>query len=86
MTSSQFSEWLAFSAIEPIGRENRNELRHGQLMQVVDKIWLTTANLKRNHDMLPIDFMNYQEKPEAKTIDLSDEQTQAQIDKDVFGM
>lgn len=55
-------------------------------MQVVDKIWLTTANLKRNHDMLPIDFMNYQEKPEAKTIDLSDEQTQAQIDKDVFGM
>jgi hypothetical protein len=33
-----------------------------------------------------IDFMNYQDKPEEKEADLSDEATQAQIDRDIFGV
>lgn len=86
MTSSQFAEWLAFSKIDPVGREYRNELRHGQIMQLLDRIWLKTADLERRQELLPIDFMNFQGKPEGKEIDLSDEETQSRIDKEVFGL
>jgi len=81
MTSSQFAEWLTFSAIEPVGREYRNELRHGQVMQLLD-----AANFKRDKPATVADFMNFQEKPEVKELDLSDEQVQAKIDKEAFGL
>lgn len=55
-------------------------------MQLLDRVWLKVSNLERKQELLPLDFMNFIERPEVKKLDLSDEEVQAQIDKDVFGM
>jgi hypothetical protein len=82
MTSSQFSEWQDYDCIDSFG-QHREEFRHGQKMAQY-------ANFKRTEEKQKVhscfDYMSYTEKPEVKEIDLSDEQTQAQIDRDVFGM
>ena len=80
MTSSQFAEWMQYNSIEPFG-EYRNELRHGQLMKLLDE-----AHFKRDIPVTVANFMNFQEKPEVIEIDLSDEQTQARIDREAFGL
>ena len=78
MTSTEFAEMMAYASIEPFG-EQREELRHGQLMHLLDR-----ANFKRDKPLSVIDFMNFIHKPEAKP--LSPEEEQARIDREVFGL
>lgn len=86
MTASQWQDWLNFDAIRPIGNEQyRHELRHGQWLAHYTNLKIDT---KKHTPYKPIDFMNFVERreEEPKTLDLSKEDVQAQIDKDVFGL
>lgn len=81
MSASTFYEWQQYYSIEPFG-EYRSELRHGQHMAL-------TANINRDSKVRPEpfsaqDFMNFVERP--KPADLSLEEEQARIDKEVFGL
>jgi hypothetical protein len=76
MTSSQFAEWLTYSAIDPVGREYRQEIRHGQLMQLLD-----AAHFKRDRPAKVCDFMNFQEAPPP-----TDEDDFERIDREIFGL
>lgn len=61
MTSAQWSEWKSYYEIEPFG-EYRSELRHGQVMQLLD-----AAHFK--HDGPPkkvSSFMNFKNEPEIE--------------------
>lgn len=76
MTSAQWSEWLAFANIEPIG-EFRNELRHGQMMAL-------HCNINRDSKQRPEpytakDFTNFIEWPEEKPVEQSPEELAAAI-------
>jgi len=83
MSAATFAEWQLYDQIEPFG-EFRAELRHGAQMAL-------TANMNRDSKARPepfrsIDFMHFVERPPVKAADLGDEQVQAQIDKEIFGM
>jgi hypothetical protein len=75
MTTRELQETMIFAAIEPFG-EYREELRHGQLMQLLD-----AANFKRDKSLAPIDFMNYVERPPERK--LTQEELQAKWDKEL---
>ena len=82
LTASQWEEWRAFAQIRPFG-EQREELRHGQRMAQY-------ANYHPYKDQKEparaIDYMNYTERPEEKPVILTEEETQALIDKECFGI
>lgn len=62
LTSKQIAEWMTYGSIEPFG-EYRSELRHGQLMHLLD-----TAHFKRDTPVRVVDFMNFTEAPEEKKL------------------
>lgn len=76
ITSSQFAEWMTFSAIDPIGREYRHEIRHAQQMQLLD-----AAHFTRSRPAKVVSFMNFQEQPPPAADD-----DYARIDAEVFGL
>lgn len=69
---------MAFSSIEPFG-EQREELRHGKLMHLLDRV-----HFKRDKPLKVVDFMNFVDRPEEKP--LSPEEEQARLDREVFGL
>ena len=73
MSSSQFSEWQAYAAIEPFG-EYREELRHGSLMHLLDR-----AHFKRDTPVMPVDFMHFVDKAEKREPTI--EETIASLDR-----
>lgn len=76
MTSSEFGEAMAYASIDPCG-EFRNELRHGQIMHLLDRV-----NFKRNEPLQPLDFMNFMDRPPEP--ELTPEQIEAQLNG-IFG-
>lgn len=78
MTSLEFAEAMAYASIDPCG-EYREELRHGQMMHLLDR-----AHFKRDAPLAPADFMNFVDRPSAA--DLPEVDRYAQIDKEVFGL
>lgn len=78
MSSSQLTEWMAYASIEPFG-EHRAEIRHGQQMHLLDR-----AHFKRDEPLMPIDFMNFVERPEEPK--LTPQETAALIDKEILGL
>jgi hypothetical protein len=80
MTSNEFYEAMVYAIVEPYG-ENREELRHGQLMHLLDR-----ANFKRDTPLKPIDFMNFVNRPEEKEPELTPEEMAKRIDREVFGL
>lgn len=80
MTMRELTETMVYAGIEPIG-EMRHEVRHGQLMHLLDK-----AHFKRKDKVTPVDFMNFIEAPPKKTVKLSPEEMQAKVDREIFGL
>lgn len=78
MTSFEFGETMAYASIEPFG-EQREELRHGQMMHLLDR-----ANFKRDKPLAISDFMNFIQRPEQEP--LTPEEEQARIDREVLGL
>jgi len=78
MTARQLNETLAYATIEPFG-EQRAELRHGQLMHLLDR-----SNFKRDEPLSPVDFMNYIDRPEEA--ELTPQEMAQRIDSEVFGI
>lgn len=76
MTSSEFGEAMAYASIDPCG-EYRNELRHGQMMHLLD-----AANFKRDEPLQPLDFMNFIDRPPER--ELTPEEVEAQL-TGIFG-
>ena len=64
MTALQLNEWFAFSSLEPVGREFRAELRHGQSQAMVANLNRDTKN--RHEPFTAVEFMNFTEKPPVK--------------------
>jgi hypothetical protein len=52
MTSREFSEWMAYFALEPFGEE-RADLRMGILASVMANLW----GKRKGHPWRPQDFM-----------------------------
>ena len=77
LSSTQFTQWQAYSAIEPFG-EYRSELRHGQQMQLLD-----AAHFKRDHPKKVLDFMNFVDAPPEKK--MTDEEIEMAF-KGIFGV
>lgn len=78
LTARQLDEWKAYYSIEPWG-EYRQELRHGRMMQLLDR-----AHFTRDEPLLPVDFMAFTERPPEPEI--SEEERFDRIDKEVFGL
>lgn len=53
LTASQLEGWKTYASLEPFG-EYRQELRHGQMMHLLDR-----AHFKRDEPVTPLDFMNF---------------------------
>lgn len=83
MSSSQFSEWMAYAAVEPFG-EFREELRHGQHLSLVANINRDTE--KRKEPFSACDFMNYVDLPEEKPAAETPAQIAARMKMDLFRM
>jgi hypothetical protein len=79
MTSSQFAEWKAFSAIDPIGSEYRSEVRHAQLMRLLD-----AAHFKQDYPKKVSEFMNFLNETEEEP--LNDDEYYDRLDREVFGV
>lgn len=81
MSSSQFSEWLAYAAIEPFG-EFRDELRHGQMMALHCNI--NRDSKTKPEPFHPVEFMNFSDAPDNQPATLEEEIDR--IDREVFGL
>jgi len=80
MTAREFREAMAYALVEPYG-ESREELRHGQMMHLLD-----AANFKRSKKATPADFMNFIDRPEPQKVTLNQDEMQARVDREIFGL
>jgi hypothetical protein len=71
---------MEYAGVEPFG-EYRNELRHGQQMQLLD-----AAHFTRDTPVGPIHFMNFMDAPEDSARTEDPEVLSARIAAEVFGM
>ena len=85
LTGRQWQDWLNFDSLEMIGNEQyREELRHGQKMAQYANYHRDVKTCPDGYP--PIDFMNFTERVEVKPVELSPEETQVWMDKQVFGI
>lgn len=80
LTARELMETMTYATVEPFG-EYRNEVRHGQLMHLLD-----AANFKRDKRLTPADFMNFIVRPEEPPEQLDPEEMQRRVDKEIFGL
>ncbi|MCL2761442.1 MAG: hypothetical protein FWD70_07340 [Desulfuromonadales bacterium] len=79
LTAKQLIGWQTYASIEPFG-EYRSELRHGQMMHLLD-----AANFKREKSVTPKDFMNFVDHTLPSEKILTEEEIEAVL-KATFGV